>query len=260
MRRAILIGDPVDKSISHITHNEIFKKCGLNCVYEKKVVCKERLFEEVKELKKIDYLYLAVTMPLKEVILPFLDERKEEIGSVNTIQIVDGKWIGHNFDGIGALNAIEAFITVKGKTVLVLGAGGAAKAAIYEAKKRGATVYVWNRTKQRAKKVAEEFKVFATDEETRVFDIVIQATCVGMFSNEVPLDLKWISSKSVVLEMICNPMMTLFCQNALKKGAHVIFGYEMFSELSLAQFNMAFHSQLDKEKVKKIIENFFIKK
>ncbi len=260
MRKAILIGNPVDKSISHVTHNEIFKKCNIDCVYEKKAICPNRLDVEVEELKKNNYLYLAVTMPLKELILPFLDGRNEEIGSINTIEVREGKWIGHNFDGIAALNAIENVLQVTGKKVLVLGAGGAAKAAIYEAKKRGAIVFVWNRTIERAEKVGKELGVNVFKETITCFDIVIQATPVGMFSNEIPIDLKWISKQTVVLEMICNPMMTLFVKKALKKGAYVVFGYEMFSELSFSQFDMVFKNQLDKEIVKKYVKNFFIKK
>lgn len=260
MRRAILIGNPVDKSISEITHNEIFKICGISCLYEKKTLSYEKFSWEIEELKKMNYLYLAVTMPFKESIIPFLDERKEEIGSVNTIEVVEGRWIGHNSDGIAALNAIENAISVKAKTVLVLGAGGAAKAVIYEAKKRGATVFVWNRTKDRAKRVAEEFKVFVLEDISSEFDIVIQATCSGMFQNEIPVDLKWISTKTVVLEMISNPMMTMFAKNALEKGAHVVFGYEMFMELSIAQFNIAFRDQVDKEVVKRVVKKFFSQK
>lgn len=260
MRKALLIGNPVDKSISHITHKKIFEICGVNCIYEKKAISVERLSEEIEELRKMNYSYFAVTMPLKEAMYPFLDERREEIGSINTIEVADGKWIGHNFDGIGALNAIENTILVNEKTVLVIGAGGAAKAAIYEAKKRGSRVYVWNRTAERAKKVAKELGVFALEKITTSFDIVIQATSLGMFSQEVPIELDWISGKTVVLEMISNPMMTLFARKALKRGAHVVFGYEMFAELSFSQFNMAFRNQVDKETVKKIIENFFIKK
>jgi shikimate dehydrogenase len=260
MRKAILIGNPVDKSISHITHNEIFRKSNIDCLYEKKSICTGKLAEEIEELKKNDYLYLAVTMPLKELILPFLDERNEEIGSVNTIEVREGKWIGHNFDGIGALNAIENVFQVKGKKVLVLGAGGAAKAAIYEAKKRGAIVFVWNRTLKRAEKVGKELGVHVLEEVRTYFDVVIQATPLGMFNDEILIDMKWISNETVVLEMVCNPMMTFFVKESLKKGAYIVYGYEMFAELSFSQFDMVFRNQIDKEVVKKCIKNFFIKK
>lgn len=259
MKKGLLIGNPVDKSISHITHNEIFKKLEIDAVYNKREICIERLAEEVADLKKMDYAFFAVTMPLKELIIPFLDERKEMIGSVNTIEVRDGKWIGYNFDGIGALNAIENVEMVRGKRVLVLGAGGAAKAAIFEAKKRGGEVFVYNRTREKAERVAEQFGVQMLQEVRTSFDIIIQATCIGMLRAELPIDMKWVTDQTIVMEMVYNPMETLFIIESLKKGAKIVFGYEMFAELSFAQFKLVFGNQADRNIVHKTIKNFFIK-
>ena len=259
MKKGLLIGNPVDKSISHITHNEIFRKCNIACTYEKKIICLDTLAGEVELLKKMDYSYIAVTMPLKEVIIPFLDKQSKLIGSVNTIEIRDGKWVGHNFDGIGCLNAIEKTEKVAGKKVLVLGAGGAAKAAVYEASARGAEVFIYNRTKERALLIAKQFGVQAIAEISSTFDVIIQATSVGMFCQELPMEMKWVSSNTMVMEMIYNPMKTLFVMEAQKKGARVILGYEMFAELSYAQFNFIFGDQVDKNIVHQEIRNFFIK-
>lgn len=259
MKRGVLIGNPVDKSISHVTHNEIFKKSNFDAVYEKRLICMERLEEEVAELKKIDYAFLAVTMPLKERIIPFLDEYDGEIGSVNTIEVRDGRWIGHNFDGIGCLNAIEQVETVCGKRVLVLGAGGAARAAIFEAKKRGATVFVYNRTYERAERVAYQFSVHPLKRIDTFFDVIIQATSACMVKSEIPIDSQWLNSETIVMEMVYNPQYTLLAQESLKKGARVVFGYEMFAELSFAQFELIFRGKIDKALVLNIIKNFFIK-
>ncbi len=259
MKKGLLIGNPVDKSVSHITHNEIFKILKIDAVYDKKVICIERLDEEVAHLKKMDYAYFAVTMPLKELIIPFLDERKDLIGSVNTIEVRDGKWIGYNFDGIGCLNAIENVEKVMGRRVLVLGAGGAAKSAIFEAKKRGAEVFVYNRTRDRAEKVAEQFDVQILLEIRTTFDIIIQATSIGMLTTELPIDMKWVTNKTLVMEMVYNPIHTLFTQESLKKGAKIVLGYEMFAELSFAQFELIFGNQVDKNIVLNTIKNFFIK-
>src|SRR3990167_1279045 len=139
MIKGVLIGNPVDKSISHVTHNEIFKRSGLLGIYEKRVVYAHELFE----LKKEKYDFLAVTMPLKEAIGPFLDGGV--LAPINTVLVREGKWIGYNFDGIACLNAIERVEKVEGKRVLVLGAGGAAKSAIQEALLRGANVSVCHR-------------------------------------------------------------------------------------------------------------------
>ena len=259
MKKGLLIGNPVDKSISHITHNEIFEKCGVNAVYEKRSVSIERLSEEVAMLKKMDYAYFAVTMPLKELVVPFLDETREEIGSVNTIHVVDGRWIGYNFDGIACLNAIEKIEKVNGKRLLVLGAGGAARAAIYEAARRGAKVFIYNRSYERAQSAARQFGATAIQTISSFFDVIIQATPVGMLSDDLSVDMKWIRPGAVVMEMIYNPMETRFLREAIKKGARLVFGYEMFAELSFSQFSLVFGNQIDKDQVFETIKNFFIK-
>ena len=113
--KGVLIGDPVEQSISHVTHNAIFQKSGVSACYEKWVTT-ERDLGALRE--RDDVAWFAVTMPLKEVIAPYLDEG---VGPVNTILVRDGRWIGYNIDGIACLNAIG---DVRGKRVLVLGNGG----------------------------------------------------------------------------------------------------------------------------------------
>ncbi len=247
MIKGVLIGDPVDKSISHITHNEIFRKSGISGVYEKRVI----RIEEVAALKQEEYNFLAVTMPLKEAILSFLDEGPG--GPINTILVREGKWIGYNFDGIACLNAIERVEKVSGKRVLVLGAGGAAKSAISEAKVRGADVYVYNRTYERALNLG----VTVLREVTEVFDVIIQATSVGMLSRGLPMDPRLISCNTIVMEMVYNPPKTWFVEEALKRGARVVFGYEMFAELTFAQFDLATCGKVDKALVHEVIKSFF---
>ncbi len=257
MIKGLLLGNPVDKSISHITHNEIFKIFNINASYDKRLVCKERLSEEIAQLKKEDFTFFAVTMPLKEAILPFLDEDTSCIGCVNTILVRDKKWIGFNFDGIGCLNAIEQVKRVENKKVLVLGSGGAARAAIFEAKKRGADVFVFNRTFERAHKVATEFGVTALSEIQSSFDVIIQATSLGMLLAALPMPMKLVTRQTLVMEMVYNPMETIFVKSCLEKGATVVFGYEMFTELSFAQLNLVFGNQIDKDRVRILIKKFF---
>lgn len=259
MIRGVLIGNPVDRSISHRTHNEIFQKSGVNGIYEKRAICVERLSREVWDLKRENYAFLAVTMPLKELIVPFLDEVREEIGSVNTIEVRDKRWIGHNFDGVGCLNAIERVERVLGARVLVLGAGGAARAAIYEAKQRGANVFVYNRTYERAERVALQFGVSALKEITEAFDVIIQATSAGMFGRELPMDITWLCRETLVMEMIYNPMQTPFVEEALRKGCRIVWGYEMFAELSFLQLALVNQEKIDKELVFQVVRKFFVK-
>ena len=246
MIKGVLIGNPVEKSISHITHNEIFKQCGIEAFYEKRNVVD---LQELYAIKKEGYAWLAVTMPLKEAVRPFLDEGPG--GPVNTILVRDGKWIGYNFDGEACLNAIGE---VEGKRVLVLGAGGAAKSAIAEAVRRGAEVFVYNRTYERALGLGAD----ALKKVEGEFDVVIQATSCGMFNREVPVDTGFLKPGMIVMDMVYNPPKTQFLEEALQKGCKVVFGYEMFAELTFSQMRLVFKDKIKKEIVSLVIKEFFL--
>ena len=136
-----LIGDPIDKSISDATHNALFHHLGLNAVYVKMVVKAEELPEFFHFAKQLPFKGLSVTMPLKESVLPHLDHidsKARNIRAVNTLVFDEGMISGFNTDGIGALNAIEQVKPVKNQRVVLLGAGGSAKAIADEAHQPGA--------------------------------------------------------------------------------------------------------------------------
>ncbi len=236
-----MIGNPVDKSISHITHNKILKDRG---TYEKRLLSIENFSQEIRALKKEKLDWLAVTMPFKEKVIPYLDSIDEEalfIGAVNTIVVKKGKWKGYNTDGLGALNAIEEKVLVKGKKVLILGAGGAAKAISFEAKKRGAHVCVWNRTYEKATLVGEHFGVEVVKTPGSA-DILVNATCVGMEPHEeIVLSLE---NYSHVFDTVYNPRETKLLKNAQEKGAIPIYGIEMFAHLSALQFELVLGEKL----------------
>ncbi|MES2122658.1 MAG: type I 3-dehydroquinate dehydratase [Chlamydiota bacterium] len=147
-----LIGDPVDKSRSALFHNPIFREKNVNAVYVKIPLKKEELTAFFKWTDDFPVKGLSVTMPHKESVIPFLDVQSPEvlcIGACNTIKL-DGKRRGFNTDGVGALNAIENKGSMRDKHLVVVGAGGTAKAIIYEAMQRGAQVTVLNRTHEKA--------------------------------------------------------------------------------------------------------------
>ncbi len=155
-----LIGSPVDQSPGHIYHNAVFQKKNLNAVYVKMDVGPQELKCFIPLAKQLGMKGLSVTMPLKEKILPFvdvLDPIAEKIGAVNTLVFKNGKIYGINTDGCGALDAIENKMKVEGKKMVVVGAGGAARAIAFEAKLRGADVWIYNRTEKKAFHLAKEF-------------------------------------------------------------------------------------------------------
>ncbi len=223
-----LIGDPVEKSPGHLYHNDVFQKRGLNAVYVKMRVKPEELSEFVPLAAAVGIRGLSVTIPLKEKMLSFLDEVEpmaKQIGAVNTILFKNGRIIGTNTDGFGALDAIEEKGLVRGKKVVLLGAGGAARGIAFEAKARGADVLVLNRTVQRAKELAADLGCEAggLDEVPKTYDILINCSPAPM-----PIDPKKIRPNTVAMDVVYFPRETDFLKEAALSKCQIVYGEEMF--------------------------------
>ncbi len=226
-----LIGDPLTNSSSPAFHNQNFREWRLNAVYVKMPFQASELPQFLPRL--LSFSGLSVTMPLKESIIPYLDRldpEAAEIGAVNTIVIKEGKTIGYNTDGKGALDAIEQHTPVKGKSLTLLGAGGAARAILYEAKKRGARVSLFNRTKEKAVTLASHFGVQAID-ALQPCDILVNST---------PADfpLEGILPGTFVMDIRSYPRLTPFLEKAAEKNCHLIYGSEMFYHQALGQYRL----------------------
>lgn len=142
-----LLGDPVQQSIGHVYHNESNFASGCNAVYVKWRMGADELPVALPLLAELGVKGLSVTMPLKEAVVPCLlglDEAGEAIGAVNTLRLEKGGYVGTNTDGPGALDILP--MPVEGLNIVVIGAGGAARAIVWEASRRGAGVLVYNRT------------------------------------------------------------------------------------------------------------------
>ena len=242
-----LIGSPVDQSISDVTHNYFMKALHLDALYVKMIVRAEELPLFLNLAKKL-FQGLSVTMPLKESILPYLDQIDPEahcIGAVNTLCFKKEKIYGYNTDGIGALNALEKKDPIEGKHILILGAGGAAKAIAYEALHRGAFVTIVNRSLDKAKKTADRFGCKANSLANMLslsekgYDILINSTPLPM-----PIDTQAILAGSLVMDIKTKPKETPFLAEASKKNCLITYGYEMFIEQALGQFNLWFKEKL----------------
>lgn len=234
-----LIGFPTEKSLGHKIHNAVFDAVSANAVYVKMPVHLDDLPSFIKAAKSLPFKGLSVTMPLKEKIIRSLDSLSpsaQAIGAVNTIVVENGKWIGHNTDGIGALNAIETKTPVKDKRLLVIGAGGAAKAIVYEALQRGAQVTVLNRTASKAKMLANLFYCEGGGFELfpavlkRGYEIVINTIPEGELIDE-----EWILPNTVVMDIVYIPKNTPFLLKASRKNCRLVFGYEMFIGQAIEQ-------------------------
>lgn len=237
-----LIGDPVEQSIGDVTHNRILASCSLNAVYVKMRVKPEELADFLQLARRLPFQGLSVTMPLKEPILSHLDDVDpvaQSIGAVNTLLFKEGKIIGYNTDGIGALNALEKECLVKGKRIVIIGAGGAAKAIAYEAIQRGALVTILNRTKGRAHLIANELHCkgegldYMKECAKTGYDILINCT-----PDDLPIAPENILPQAIVMDIVTKPQGRLLLEKALEKGCRVVYGYKMFVEQAAGQFSL----------------------
>lgn len=241
-----LIGDPVDLSISDITHNKMIQNHALDAVYVKMRVTESELPEFIHFAKKLPLHGLSVTMPLKEFVLPHIDHIDpiaKEIGACNTLQFHNGTIFGTNTDGMGALNAIERKMPIKGKKIVLIGAGGSAKAIAHEARRRGAHVTVLNRNKKKAEHLANNLSCLGHGLEHLSechYDILINSTPVGM-----PIDRNHIRPDSLVMDIKTYPKQSEFLTHASQKGCEIIYGYHMFVEQAVGQFNLWFKNRIN---------------
>ena len=236
-------GDPVAHSLSPAIMNAALRRETVNGVYLP--LHAKTLKDLLACVRDIPIHGLSVTMPYKTVILSHLDNTDShttKIGACNTVvRAQDGKLYGFNTDTAGIVRPLEQRITIEGSKILVLGAGGAARAAVYGLKERGAEVYVLNRTLAQAQKLARSARARTlkrADLKKLSFDVIINATPVGMgHSQESPLNQDEIRAR-YVLEMIYDPPETRLMKLARAAGAEVIPGVEMFVQQAARQFEI----------------------
>ncbi|PCI95383.1 shikimate dehydrogenase [Candidatus Aerophobetes bacterium] len=262
-----LLGNPVAQSPSHITHNKVFQKLEENAVYIKIKLEKEEFSSFVNLAKDLPFYGFSVTVPFKEIAgadCKTLDDYGKKIGAVNTLYKRKGEFHGTNTDGIGALRALEHYIKLKGKTVVVLGAGGSARAITYALQKCGAKIVIINRTASKAHNLAKEFGCdgFGVDEFSHDTvespDVIINTTTVGM--NDVastPLRGECISKKALVMDIVTSPKETKLLKLAQEKGCTVMYGYEMFVYQAIEQFILFIDQKLDRQMLEKSIKDAY---
>jgi 3-dehydroquinate dehydratase / shikimate dehydrogenase len=236
-------GDPVEHSLSPAVMNAALRRETVNGVYLP--LHAKTLKDLLACVRDIPIHGLSITMPYKTTILSHLDNTDShttKIGACNTVvRAQDGKLYGFNTDAAGVVRPLEQRITIEGAKILVLGAGGAARAAVYGLKERGAEVYVLNRTLAQAQKLARSARARTlkrADLKKLSFDVIINATPVGMGnSQESPLNQDEIKAR-YVFEMIYDPPETRLMKLAKAAGAEVIPGVEMFVQQAARQFEI----------------------
>lgn len=238
---AAIIGDPVVQSLSPAMHNAVFHQRKLDWTYVAMEVHEDALTGVLQTLggKSIDAF--SVTMPHKEKVFEMLSTVSNDLGevdesakaaqSVNTIEINSGRLIGSNTDGDGCCNAIEqAGVGIAGSRVVIVGAGGTARAIVATLARRGASdIAVINRTESRAQDVIAAAVVarIGTVDDIATANILINATSVGMGSQETPVEAARLHSALVVLDAVYYPLETTLLRDAKRVGAKAVDGLWM---------------------------------
>lgn len=241
-----IIGDPVEHSLSPPMHNAAFKELKLDYVYIPFHVTSENLAEAVHGARAMGIKGLNITIPHKREIIKYideLDEAAELIGAVNTVKFNEERTVGYNTDGLGAIRAIEEIEPVKNKKVVILGAGGAARAISFQILLSGAgEVVIANRTVDNACNLVKDIKnrfnftlgCCGLDDKLKNHlkdsDILINTTPIGMHPHEdqeplVSCDM--MHSNLVVNDIVYNPLKTGLLKEAEKAGAKIVFGTKM---------------------------------
>tara|TARA_B100001123_G_C15085879_1_gene937597 strand:+ start:34 stop:825 length:792 start_codon:yes stop_codon:yes gene_type:complete len=236
MKKYLVIGNPIDHSLSPKLHNFWIKKNKIDAIYEKKLINENNLEEIISKIRKGDIHGINVTLPFKKSIIPFIDELSIEANnsqSVNTVYKKKDKIIGHNTDIAGfELGLRHCKYDVKGKKILILGAGGVVSSIILALKKMGsAKIILSNRTKEKAQKLKKIFLDIETIEwgDSTEFDMIINATSLGLNKNdEIKLNYIEDQSNKFFYDTIYNPKETNFLKNAKKLGNKIENGKMMF--------------------------------
>jgi len=242
MKKLYLIGKSLKHSISPLIHNKILSNFGIDAVYSNVELSDfEKLKEFVDMVKKDeDVVGFNITIPYKEDILEFCDEVSEDvkiIQAANTVKKENGKLKAYNTDWIGFKRSLEEVgIDIKDKRILILGAGGAAKACIYGLYKMGVRrIFVANRTYEKAESLREQYMKFVdirivrwSEIDSFESNVIINTTPIGMFPDieKSPLNIL-AASVELVYDMIYNPPKTKLLKMAERNGKILLNGLKM---------------------------------
>lgn len=237
-------GNPVRHSLSPLMHNMAFRRETVNAVFLP--LQTTRLNDLLTLVREVPLHGLAVTMPFKGEILKHLektDALSEKIGACNTVvRAQDGKLYGFNTDVAAITRPLERRLPLNGAKILVLGAGGAGRAAVFGLAEKGAEVFVWNRTADTAKKLARQAKAKTIKREQIAkssFDVIVNATPIGMRGVKPAslLEPKELNTR-LVFDLVYNPIDTPLIRMAREKGLPVVTGVEMFVHQGARQFEI----------------------
>ena len=242
-----IIGNPVEHSMSPAMHNAAFEQLGLNYVYL--AFCVSDVEGAIRGMRALNMRGLSVTVPHKLEVMKYLDEidpAAQQIGAVNTVVNDTGCLKGYNTDWIGFVRSLEVHTPIQDKHVVILGAGGAARALAFGIKQRGGKMTILNRAEEiaMARSLAAEIDCPWGDlsqlQPVAEADIVVNATSVGMspLNDKTVIESRYLRPEHVIYDIVYNPMETRLLREAKERGCRVVPGYEMLLLQGVAQFEL----------------------
>ncbi len=245
MKKYLVIGNPISHSLSPKLQNYWLKQNNINAVYDKIKLEENEINGIIQDIKKQKIAGCNVTVPYKKKVIPFLDKlskQAEQTQSVNTIIFEKGNLIGHNTDIIGFDKAIKSLnFNMKGKKILILGAGGVVPSIVFAIKEMGVSeIAISNRSKQKAEDLKILFKNLNILEWGNLtnFDVVINATSLGLNNEKINLDFSKVGKKKLFYDVIYNPVETNFLKEGKQLGNITENGATMFIYQALEAFKL----------------------
>lgn len=264
-----VVGDPIAHSWSPTIHRQLFRLSGVeDCTYIKLHITPEQLPPAV-EILRGNFQGFNVTLPHKKAIMPLLDELTavaSQCGVVNTVKCEDGRLIGHNTDGLGFTAGWRLMgWNLEGSSVLLLGAGGAARVVAHELAALGCAVTIANRTFAAAEVLAADVRSHFPGTQVKAvpwvrlaqgaYDVVVNATPVGMgaLTGQSPIDLEELRGVAYVCDLIYNPPQTKLLRQGQELGLKVLNGLPMLVYQAAAAQEFWLNRRLPDEAVLQVL-------
>lgn len=222
-------------------HNAGYEALGVNFVYIP--IATDDIKNAIAGIRALNIVGSSVSMPHKQAVMQHLDKIDEvakKIGAVNTIVNDSGVLTGYNSDWLGAMAALQEVTELEGKKVVIIGAGGAARAIVYGLTQSKAKAVVYDRTLEKAKELAESFNTEVGGDLEALksvdsYDIVINATSVGFGTDESVVSKDFFKPNAVVMDVVLVPTETTFLKQAKAKGSKTVAGHRMLIHQALFQ-------------------------
>ena len=250
MKKFLVIGNPIDHSLSPKLHNYWINNNSINAIYEKQKLNENELEQVILQIRNKKISGVNVTVPFKKTVIPYLDELSHEsqkTQSVNTIYLKDNKVVGHNTDIVGFETSIKkSEYDPNNKEVLILGAGGVVPSIIFALiKMKVSKIKICNRTKEKAENLKKIYKNIEIIDwgETLNFDMIINATSLGLKETDnLNLNFSSVTRNKFFYDVIYNPSETHFLKMGRELGNKTLNGKLMFIYQALSAFNI-WHNQ-----------------